>query len=144
MGNGHAVTPEGHLEDGVSAGVDEPQAGFIPRSGIKRSVRPGNASVDEVVRIHHIAGIPAQSQIGRAVGHHAPLTTHIHPAVATHVHVSVSAHVHPRQHGQLIFGTAAVDAVQPVVEHDGPLDVLVLSVLRVTDDQRGVQTPVEL
>ena len=39
---------------------------------------------------------------------------------------------------------AALDAVDPVVEHDRPLDVLVLSVLRVTDDQWGVEAAIKL
>src|SRR5699024_6089182 len=64
VGDGHAVATESHLEDGVSARVDEHQACFIPRSGIKRSVRPGNASFDEVVRIHDITGISARAGSG--------------------------------------------------------------------------------
>lgn len=37
-----------------------------------------------------------------------------------------------------------MNAIDPVVEHDGPLDVLVFSVLRVTDDQWGVEAAIKL
>src|SRR5699024_9895393 len=120
VGDGQAVSTESHLEDGVTTGVDEPEAGFIPRPGVERAVRPRDAPVDEIVRIHDITGVSAQSRVGGAVGHHAPVTTHIH--------VPVVAHAHPRQHVQLVLGGAAIDTVNPVVEHDGPFDVLVVRV----------------
>src|SRR5699024_2084626 len=115
MGDGHAVSTEGDFEDGVTACIDEPEAGFIPRSGVERAVCPGDPAVDEVVRIHNITGITAQNGVRGAVGHHAPLTTHSHPAMVTHIHVPVAAHVHPRQHAQLVLGGAAVDTVDPVI-----------------------------
>src|SRR5699024_1499954 len=95
-------------------------------------------------RIHDITSISTQSRVGGAVGHHAPVTTHIHPAMVTHVHVPVVAHAHPRQHVQLVLGGAAIDTVNPVVEHDGPFDVLVVRVFGIADDQRSVQSAVEL
>ena len=75
MGDGHAVTTEGHLEDGVTARVDKPQAGLVSRASLEGPVSTGNTSVDEVVRIHHIAGIPAQYPVRGAV-HHMAVTSH--------------------------------------------------------------------
>src|SRR5699024_5317305 len=99
----------------------------------------GDASVDQVVRVHHVAGIAAESGIRGAMRH----PTHIHPA---HIHLTVALHVHPThihpgQRGELIVRGAG-DAVDPVVEHDGPLDVLVIGVFRVTDDQGRMEATV--
>ena len=80
MGDGHAVTTEGHLEDGVTAGVDKPQAGLVARASLEGPVSTGDTSVDEVVRIHHIADIPAQYPVRGAV-HHLAVTSHAHPPV---------------------------------------------------------------
>src|SRR5699024_9353566 len=77
VGDGHAVTTEGHLEDGVTAGVDKPQAGLVARASLEGPVSTGDTSVDEVVRIHHIAGIPAKYLIRGAV-HHLVVTSHSH------------------------------------------------------------------
>ena len=43
------------------------------------------------------------------------------------------ARTHSGELGELIIGSA-LNAIDPVVEHDGPFDVMVLRVLRVTDD----------
>ena len=131
MGNGHAMTPEGHLEDGVTAGVDKPQAGLVARASLEGPVSTGDTSVDEVVRIHHIAGIPAQYLVRGAV-------------MISHSHLPVMvARTHSGELVELIIGSA-LNAIDPVVEHDGPLDVMVLSVLRVTDDQWGVEAAIKL
>ena len=37
-----------------------------------------------------------------------------------------------------------MNAIDPVVEHDGPLDVLILCVVRVADDQWGVEAAIKL
>ena len=135
VGDGHAVTTEGHLEDGVTAGVDKPQAGLVARVSLEGPVSTGDTSVDEVVRIHHIAGIPAQYPVRGAVHHMAVAS---HPLLPVMV-----ARTHSGELVELIVGSA-LNAIDPVVEHDGPLDVLVLSVLWVTDDQWGVEAAIKL
>ncbi|MDR7294007.1 hypothetical protein J2S67_001275 [Pseudoglutamicibacter albus] len=44
VGDGHAVTTEGHLEDGVTAGVDKPQVGLSARASFEGPVRLSSSS----------------------------------------------------------------------------------------------------
>src|SRR5699024_12684399 len=102
-----------------TAGVDKPQAGLIARASLEGPVSTGDTSVDEVVRIHHIADIPAQYPVRGAV-HHLAVTSHSHPLVMV-------ARTHFGELVELIVG-GVLNAIGPVVVRDRRPNVPVLTV----------------
>jgi hypothetical protein len=127
--DGHPHIRHAHAERGVRAGVDQPQPNPLARLHRKR-VRGGRGpAVGEHVRVGHVTDIAAEQV--------RPRHRHTRHAAVLHGHA-----VGPQIGQHVIWGAAA--AVQPVVQHDDQLGVVVIAVLRVLDDERGVQAGVQL
>ena len=128
-----AVPAEREPERGVAAGVDDAHPHTPAGPGAERPWRCGQAAVDEVVRVLHIAGVAAEEPAGGTHEH----DVHVHTAHAVHaVHALAKA-------GQHLVGRGA-RTVDPVVQDHGPFLVVRSGLGRVLHDQRGVQAPVQL
>ena len=133
VGDGEPVTAERDPERGVRGRIDQAQLGPLSGLGGQGHGRGGDAPVGQVVRIDDVAGT-AQQRRRHALPH------------AAHVHAAHAAHPAARGRGEVledVIGGAA-GAIDPVVEHHGPLDVVAAGVGLVVDQQGPVQAAVDL
>jgi len=125
-----AVPAQGHGEDGVGRGVDDPQPHPLARLGPEGLRCGGHEAVDQEVRVSHIGGVAERRVAHVRVVHPA------HPAVAGGVVAGGEFGEH------LVRGASG--AVQPVVQDHDPFGVVAARFGRVVDDQGCVQAAVEL
>jgi hypothetical protein len=137
--HGHRRARDPDPERGVPARVDDPQPDPLTRAHPDHLGRAGQPPVGEVVGVDHVPGVPAEQV--RAGHRHSAHATHVaHLAVVHPVH---PAHAVGEQVGQHGVGVAP-RTVEPVVEHDDELAVVVARLVGVLHDQRRVQPTVEL
>ncbi len=118
-------------------GVDDPQPHPLTGAGPHREGVGPEGAVDQVVGVVHVPGVGAQRvrRIDRG--------PYVHPGHAAVVHAHAAHHRHPAlaQFIELLVRGPAAHPVEPVVEDQDGLEVVVAALGRVFDDDRGVQAP---
>lgn len=133
VGQGQLLAGDADPVGGVPGGVDDAQPDPVPGLGLQgvRIVR--SAPVEEVHGVGDVPGVPAEEVAGGTHEHVAHLhgaiaTTVVHPAHCPHVAHPLGVFLQDVLGG----GTGPVD---PVVQDDGPVLVVLQGFLGVLDDQ---------